>query len=124
MRTSVVHRVLERLELLGEPRAQLDRLREGDGIGAGPAEQRRLDAGQLDQQNFHRRLRADFDAELAAAIGAGNVQPVRDRYLGRKNGFVTQLMAGIAGSAPEERKTRGAITNQFKQYIEQQNRPV
>jgi len=65
------------------------------------------------------RLRAEFDAELTAAIGAGNVQPVRDRYLGRKNGFVTQLMAGIAGSAPDERKTRGAMTNEFKRYIEQ-----
>jgi phenylalanyl-tRNA synthetase alpha chain len=65
------------------------------------------------------RLRADFDAELAAAIGAGTLQQLRDRYLGRKNGFVTQLMAGIASSAPEERRTRGAITNEFKKHIEQ-----
>ena len=64
-------------------------------------------------------LRASFEEELRAAITAGNVQPVRDRYLGRKDGLVTRLLKDVANAPQEERRERGALANDFKKYIEQ-----
>ena len=45
-------------------------------------------------------LRAEFDAALAAAATAADLQALRDRFLGRKNGLVTALYGTIA-KAPE-----------------------
>ena len=63
-------------------------------------------------------LQASFEEELRAAIDAGNVQPVRDRYLGRKDGVVTRLLKEVAAAPPEERSARGARANDFKRYVE------
>lgn len=64
-------------------------------------------------------LRAHFDNELAAAVQAGSVQPVRDKYLGRKDGVLTRLLREVASAPPDERRARGAQANEFKQYVEQ-----
>src|SRR5439155_20420269 len=64
-------------------------------------------------------LRASFEEELRAAIAAGNVQPVRDRYLGRKDGVVTRLLKDVASAPQEERRERGAAANDFKKYVEE-----
>jgi phenylalanyl-tRNA synthetase alpha chain len=65
------------------------------------------------------RLTQDFDQELSAAIQTGNVQPVRDRYLGRKDGLITRLLKDLGTVPPEERRERGASANRFKAYVEQ-----
>jgi phenylalanyl-tRNA synthetase alpha chain len=64
-------------------------------------------------------LRDEFDRQLAAAIAAGGVQPVRDRFLGRKDGVVTRLLKELGALPPEERRERGAGANRFKAYVEQ-----
>ena len=64
-------------------------------------------------------LQASFEEELRAAIAAGNVQPVRDRYLGRKDGVVTRLLKDVASAPQEERRERGAAANDFKKYVEE-----
>jgi phenylalanyl-tRNA synthetase alpha chain len=65
------------------------------------------------------QLRAEFDQQLAVAIQSGNVQPVRDRYLGRKDGLITRLLKDLGTVPPEERRERGASANRFKAYVEQ-----
>src|SRR5215831_18386266 len=64
-------------------------------------------------------LRGEFDQQLTSAIQAGNVQPVRDRYLGRKDGVITRLLKDLGTVPPEERRERGANANRFKAYVEQ-----
>ena len=64
-------------------------------------------------------LRASFDEQLRAATEAGNVQPLRDRYLGRKDGVVTRLLKELATAPADERRERGAQANDFKRYVEQ-----
>ena len=64
-------------------------------------------------------LRASFDEQLRAATSAGNVQPLRDRYLGRKDGVVTRLLKDLATAPADERRERGALANDFKRYVEQ-----
>jgi phenylalanyl-tRNA synthetase alpha chain len=64
-------------------------------------------------------LRAEFERELDAAVQAGNLQPVRDRYLGRKDGLVTRLLKALGTLPADERRDRGAILNEFKRHIEQ-----
>jgi phenylalanyl-tRNA synthetase alpha chain len=63
-------------------------------------------------------LRAQFEDELDAAVRAGQTQPVRDRYLGRKDGIVTRLLKEVASVPVAERRERGAQANQFKQHVE------
>ena len=65
------------------------------------------------------RLREEFDEQLRAATEAGNVQPLRDRYLGRKDGVVTRLLKDLAAAPADERRERGAQANDFKRYVEQ-----
>src|SRR6266550_4331675 len=65
------------------------------------------------------RLREEFDQELWAATLKSNIQSVRDRYLGRKDGVITRLLKELASVPPEERRERGAIANQLKAYIEE-----
>src|SRR4029453_15062383 len=64
------------------------------------------------------QLTQEFDRELSAAIQSGNVQPVRDRYLGRKDGLITRLLKDLGTVPPEERRERGASANRFKTYGE------
>jgi len=65
------------------------------------------------------RLREEFDQELWAATLKSNIQSVRDRYLGRKDGVITRLLKELGSVPPEERRERGAIANQLKAYIEE-----
>jgi phenylalanyl-tRNA synthetase alpha chain len=65
------------------------------------------------------QLREEFDEQLRAATDAGNVQPLRDRYLGRKDGIVTRLLKDLATAPADERRERGARANDFKRYVEQ-----
>jgi hypothetical protein len=49
------------------------------------------------------RLRAEFHEDLARLSAASDLQSLRDKYLGRKNGLVTALMKSVA-SAPSDLK--------------------
>lgn len=63
-------------------------------------------------------LRARFDAALAAAATPADLKALRDEFLSRKHGLVTQLVKSIATATPEEKRTLGAAANALKQAIE------
>jgi phenylalanyl-tRNA synthetase alpha chain len=63
-------------------------------------------------------LRIEFDAAVAAADSAAALKAVRDRFLGRRQGVVTELLKALKSMAPDERRVRGAETNALKQHIE------
>ena len=64
-------------------------------------------------------LRVRFEDELRSAVQAGHVQPVRDRYLGRKDGIITRLLKEISSLPGEDRRTRGTQANELKRHAEQ-----
>jgi phenylalanyl-tRNA synthetase alpha chain len=64
------------------------------------------------------RLRAEAERDLAAAATERDLQAVRDRYLGRRNGAVTAVFQQIAGAAPGERRELGRLANSLKTYVE------
>jgi phenylalanyl-tRNA synthetase alpha chain len=63
-------------------------------------------------------LVAQFETELAAATSAREAQPIRDRYLGRKNSVVASWMQLIASAPPDQKKNIGRYANELKQAIE------
>ncbi len=66
------------------------------------------------------RLRGEFQQELARVSSESDLQAVRDKYLGRKNGAVTTLMKSVATAPPELKPALGRSANELKQEIEQQ----
>src|SRR3954447_11172863 len=66
------------------------------------------------------RARADFREDLARLSSAQDLQTLRDKYLGRKNGVITALMKSVASAAPDAKPALGRLANELKQEIEQQ----
>jgi phenylalanyl-tRNA synthetase alpha chain len=64
------------------------------------------------------RLREQFASDLAAATSAREVQALRDRYLGRKNGLVTALWGQIAQAPANLKRELGRLANDLKREIE------
>jgi phenylalanyl-tRNA synthetase alpha chain len=65
------------------------------------------------------RARADFLEDLARLKSEPDLQALRDKYLGRKNGVVTSLMKSVATAAPDLKPLLGKLANELKQQIEQ-----
>ncbi|HET7295362.1 MAG TPA: phenylalanine--tRNA ligase subunit alpha [Vicinamibacteria bacterium] len=63
-------------------------------------------------------LRAEFGEALARARDAAELQAVRDRFLGRKAGSVTQLMKTLGGLAADARREAGQALNEAKVEFE------
>jgi phenylalanyl-tRNA synthetase alpha chain len=63
------------------------------------------------------RLRTEFDDELARVSADRDIQALRDKYLGRKQGIVVGLLKGLATAAPAERPALGSLVNTLKQDI-------
>jgi phenylalanyl-tRNA synthetase alpha chain len=63
-------------------------------------------------------LRAQFDTALAAVSSAADLQVVRDRFLGRKNGLVTALYAEIGKAPAEQKREIGRLANELKAAVE------
>jgi phenylalanyl-tRNA synthetase alpha chain len=61
-------------------------------------------------------LRAEFEQTLERA--EGQIQAVRDQFLGRKAGKVTDLMKSLGGLPPDDRKSAGQILNDLKNELE------
>src|SRR6202043_3616399 len=76
------------------------------------------DAGSPDPGNMA-RLRGEVDDQLRAPTVIGNVQPIRDRWLGRKDGVVTRLLKEVATVPADQRRDRGALANDFKRHVGQ-----
>jgi phenylalanyl-tRNA synthetase alpha chain len=64
------------------------------------------------------QLREAFAGELSRAASARDLQAVRDRYLGRKNGLVPALWSGIAKASPDAKRALGQLANELKSFVE------
>ena len=64
------------------------------------------------------QLRAEFDTALAAVSTTADLQALRDRFLGRKNGLVTALYAEIGKAPAEQKREIGRLANELKQAVE------
>jgi len=63
-------------------------------------------------------LRSQFDAALAGSRSVAELKAVRDRFLGRKQGLVTDLLKSLRTAPPDTRRALGAETNALKQHVE------
>ena len=63
-------------------------------------------------------IRTEAQADFAAATTPADLENAKARYLG-KAGRVTDMLKGMGGLNPEEKKTRGADINRLKAAIEQ-----
>jgi phenylalanyl-tRNA synthetase alpha chain len=70
------------------------------------------DAAEID------RLRVEFGEELARTTSDRDIQALRDKYLGRKQGVVVGLMTAVKNAPPADRPILGGLANTFKQEIE------
>lgn len=65
------------------------------------------------------RLREEFEADLGQARTIAEWTAVRDKYLGRKSGRVTELVKAVGSAAPAERATLGKAANELRQFVDQ-----
>ncbi len=63
-------------------------------------------------------LRAAFDEALQRVATPQDLQALRDRFLGRKQGLVTSLYAALGQAPPEARKELGQRANALKRDVE------
>jgi phenylalanyl-tRNA synthetase alpha chain len=68
-------------------------------------------------------LRARFDRDLALATTEPELRAVRDRYLARKGGLVSNLLKALGSAPPAERPRLGQLANRLKQDIEERLAP-
>lgn len=64
------------------------------------------------------RLRAEIERALADVTSEGDLQALRDRYLGRKHGAVTALWQEIAKAPADVKRELGRRANELKAYVE------
>ncbi len=65
-----------------------------------------------------RRLEADALGEVRAAGDPQELEEVRVRYLGRRDGLVSQCLRRLGGLSPEERPAAGAEANRVKGAVD------
>src|SRR6201993_1487018 len=64
-------------------------------------------------------LRAEFDRELSAATDEANWKSVRDAWLGRKSGMISQVTDNwLKPAAPDLKRAVGQELNQIKAHVE------
>ena len=64
-------------------------------------------------------LRARFETDLATAKTEPDLRAVRDRYLARKGGLVSNLLKTLGSAPADERPRLGQLANKLKQEIEE-----
>ena len=64
------------------------------------------------------RLREEFRAELTAVSTPRQLEDLRNRYLGRKGGAVSELMKQLGKAPAAERPRLGQLANELKSLIE------
>jgi phenylalanyl-tRNA synthetase alpha chain len=64
------------------------------------------------------QLRAQLRNEVAQVADPTALARVRDRYLGRKSGLITQLIKALGALPPEERPEIGRLINELKDEAE------
>ena len=64
------------------------------------------------------QLREEFQSALTSAGTVADIRALRDQFLSRKQGRVTQLLKAVGTAPAEERRTLGSQANTLKQEIE------
>ena len=67
-------------------------------------------------------LRATFQADLERVVNDQDLQTVRDRYLGRKQGALAALMKAMADAPPADRPALGKAANALKRTSSRRSR--
>ncbi len=65
------------------------------------------------------KRRQDFDSRIRSASAPEPLKQLRIDFLGKK-GCIQALMKELRQAAPEEKRQRGKLINDFKQYVENQ----
>jgi phenylalanyl-tRNA synthetase alpha chain len=65
-------------------------------------------------------LQQQFTSELAVAASEADLRALRDKYLARKGGLVSNLLKDVASAPVDERPVLGRQANQLKQQIDAQ----
>jgi phenylalanyl-tRNA synthetase alpha chain len=63
-------------------------------------------------------IKSQFERDLAAAASDPELRSIRDRYLSRKGGLVSNLLKDVASAPADRRPALGREANQLKQHIE------
>jgi phenylalanyl-tRNA synthetase alpha chain len=64
------------------------------------------------------KLREDFLQDLNSVSGAGDLNALRDKYLGRKSGLIAAEKKRVGALSPEERASFGQQVNQLSAEVE------
>jgi phenylalanyl-tRNA synthetase alpha chain len=65
-------------------------------------------------------LSQEFDREVARTTTEAELRALRDKYLARKGGLVSNLLKDVASAPVDERPALGRQANQLKQHIDTQ----
>jgi phenylalanyl-tRNA synthetase alpha chain len=65
-------------------------------------------------------LQRTIEQEIASIRTEAELRAIRDKYLARKGGVISNLLKDLAGAPVEERRTRGSALNGLKQFAETQ----
>jgi phenylalanyl-tRNA synthetase alpha chain len=65
-------------------------------------------------------LRQQFDREVAGAASEAELRSLRDKYLARKGGTVSNLLKHVASAPVDQRPALGRQANELKQHIDTQ----
>jgi phenylalanyl-tRNA synthetase alpha chain len=65
-------------------------------------------------------LRQEFDREVARAATDAEIRALRDKYLARKGGAVSNLLKDVASAPADQRPALGRQANELKQHIDTQ----
>lgn len=63
-------------------------------------------------------LKAQFDRELTAAAGEAELRALRDRYLARRGGLISNVLKEVASAPADQRPALGRDANLLKQQVE------
>jgi phenylalanyl-tRNA synthetase alpha chain len=63
-------------------------------------------------------LRQEFDREVARAATEAELRALRDKYLARKGGAVSNLLKDVASAPADQRPALGRQANELKQHID------
>jgi phenylalanyl-tRNA synthetase alpha chain len=63
-------------------------------------------------------LKEQFDRDIAAAASGAELRALRDRYLARKNGLISNLLKEVATAAADQRPALGRDANLLKKHVE------
>src|SRR5207237_4909631 len=65
-------------------------------------------------------LQQQFTSDLAGAASEADLRALRDKYLARKGGLVSNLLKDVASAPAEQRPVLGRQANELKQHIDTQ----